>query len=71
MTDPFASGIYHGPEDAPFVAIHFYAGGIMTVGGAFTHTSVVIPEPSAIALAGVRFNGLAFVDAAMATDGSF
>jgi hypothetical protein len=52
MTDVFATGVYHGPEDAPFVAIHFYAGDFMTVSGEFTHLSV-IPEPGSFALAGV------------------
>jgi hypothetical protein len=49
MTDLFATGIFHAPEDAAFVAIHFYAGGLMTVSGEFTHTSTV-PEPSAASL---------------------
>jgi len=54
MTDFFATGIYHGPEAAPFVAIHFYAGGLMTASGTFTHTSV--PEPtSCLALSGLGF----------------
>ncbi len=44
MTSFFDSGVFHGPEDAPFVQIHFYAGGLMTVSGSFTHASVV-PEP--------------------------
>lgn len=44
MTAFFDSGVFHGPEDAPFVQIHFYAGGLMTVSGPFTHASVV-PEP--------------------------
>ncbi|MCI0332819.1 MAG: PEP-CTERM sorting domain-containing protein [Planctomycetes bacterium] len=57
MTDLFATGVYHGPEDAPFVAIHFYAGDFMTVSGEFTHTSV-IPEPSAILLVGVGLMSL-------------
>jgi hypothetical protein len=52
MTDFFGTGIYHGPDDAPFVAIHFYAGGLMTVSGEFAHISVV-PEPSAIVFAAV------------------
>jgi hypothetical protein len=50
MTDVFATGVFHGPEDAPFVAIHFYAGGLMTASGEFTHTSFVVPEPQSIAL---------------------
>ena len=44
MTAFFSSGVFHGPTDAPFVRIHFYAGGIMTVSGPFNHISVV-PEP--------------------------
>ena len=45
----FATGVYHGPADAPFVAIHFYAGGLMTASGDFTHVSVV-PEPKPVML---------------------
>ncbi|MBX7075007.1 MAG: hypothetical protein K1X71_17835 [Pirellulales bacterium] len=45
MTDFFATGVFPGPDDAPFVAIHFYAGDFMVVSGTFTHTSV-IPEPA-------------------------
>ena len=44
-----STGVFHGPEDAPFVAIHFYAGAIMTLSGPFTHASVV-PEPAAAAM---------------------
>jgi hypothetical protein len=51
MTDLFATGVFHGPEDAPFVAIHFYAGAFMTMTGEFSHISTVIPEPSAMLLA--------------------
>jgi hypothetical protein len=46
MTDLYATGTYNGPEDAPFVAIHFYAGGLMTVSGTFDHISV--PEPGGL-----------------------
>jgi len=46
MTDFFSTGVYRGPDDAPFVAVHFYAGGLMIASGEFTHTSVV-PEPAA------------------------
>jgi hypothetical protein len=49
MTDLYGTGVFPGPEDAPFVAIHFYAGALITVSGEFTHTSVV-PEPQSIAL---------------------
>jgi hypothetical protein len=49
MTDFFATGVFPGPEDAPFVAIHFYAGGLMITSGEFTHASIV-PEPSAALL---------------------
>lgn len=52
MTTPISTGVYHGPADAPFVAIHFYAGNLMTVSGSFTHASVV-PEPSTLALLSV------------------
>jgi hypothetical protein len=50
MTDFFATGVFPGPDDAPFVAIHFYAGDFMVVSGTFTHTSV-IPEPATWSLA--------------------
>ena len=50
MTDFFATGVFHGTEDSPFVAIHFYAGGLMTVSGEFTHTSIAVPEPHSVAL---------------------
>lgn len=50
MTDLYGTGVFPGPEDAPFVAIHFYAGALITVSGEFTHTSIV-PEPQTIALA--------------------
>ena len=49
MTDFFSTGIFHGPADAPFVALHMYAGAIMIVTGEFSHTSVV-PEPSCAGL---------------------
>ena len=49
MTAFFDSGVFHGPADAPWVRIHFYAGGIMTVSGSFSHVSVV-PEPAPAAL---------------------
>jgi hypothetical protein len=57
MTTPISTGIYHGPSEAPFVAIHFYAGGLMGVAGSFTHESVV-PEPSTLALLGAGGLGL-------------
>jgi hypothetical protein len=47
-TDFFATGVYNGPDDAPWVRIHFYAGAIMFVSGEFTHTSTIIPEPGAM-----------------------
>lgn len=50
MTDFFATGVYHGPDADPFVAIHFYAGGLMTVSGEFVHTSV--PEPTSCVVVG-------------------
>jgi len=49
MTDFFSTGVFHGPADAPFVAVHFYAGGLMIGSGTFTHVSVV-PEPHPAAL---------------------
>lgn len=45
----FDSGVFHGPIDAPFVRLHFYAGGLMTAAGSFSHISVV-PEPVGAAL---------------------
>lgn len=57
ITDFFATGVFHGLADAPFVAIHFYAGGLMTASGTFTHTSVV-PEPTTAAMLG---GGLVFM----------
>lgn len=48
MSDFFSTGVFPGPDDAPFVAIHFYAGGIMTVSGVFSHISV--PEPQSLSL---------------------
>lgn len=47
----FDTGIYHGPDDAAWVRVHFYAGAIMTVSGTFTHTSVVPEPPPALLLA--------------------
>ena len=55
MTSFFDSGVFHGPDDAAWVQIHFYAGGIMTVSGPFNHVSIV-PEP---ATAGLWALGLA------------
>jgi hypothetical protein len=49
MTDFYGTGVFPGPDDAPFVAIHFYAGALITVSGEFTHTSVV-PEPTSAGL---------------------
>lgn len=49
VTSFFSSGVFHGPDDADWVRIHFYAGGLMTVSGTFTHASVV-PEPASAAL---------------------
>jgi hypothetical protein len=52
MTDFYMTGVYPGPEDAPFVAIHFFADALITVSGEFTHTSTVaIPEPASIGIA--------------------
>ena len=50
VTDFYGTGVFPGPEDAPFVAIHFYAGALITVSGEFTHTSVVVPEPQSMCL---------------------
>jgi PEP-CTERM motif len=60
VTTLMSTGVYRGPVDAPFVAIHFAAGGLMTVSGAFTHASVV-PEPDVFAL---LIAGLVLVGAA-------
>jgi hypothetical protein len=49
MTDFYGTGVFPGPDDASFVAIHFYAGALITVSGEFTHTSVV-PEPASAGL---------------------
>ncbi|MCC6535579.1 MAG: hypothetical protein IT531_23760 [Burkholderiales bacterium] len=45
MTAIFDTGVFHGPADAPWVAIHFFAGDFLTVSGEFSHLSAV-PEPS-------------------------
>lgn len=55
----FDTGVYHGPSDAPWVRLHFYAGGLMTVSGTFTHTSAV-PEPPAALLLTVGALALAW-----------
>lgn len=52
-----STGVFHAPADAAFVALHFYAGAIMTVSGSFTHTSVV-PEPLA---AGMWLTGVGLI----------
>lgn len=49
-TDFFGTGVFPGPDDAPFVAIHFYAGGLMIASGEFSHLSVVVPEPTSAGL---------------------
>lgn len=47
----FDSGWFQAPHDAPFVRIHFYAGGLMLVSGIFSHASVVAEPASATLLA--------------------
>ncbi len=49
ITDFYATGVFPGPADAPFVAIHFYAGAFMFASGGFGHISV-IPTPGAATL---------------------
>jgi hypothetical protein len=58
MTDVFATGVYNGPDDAPFVAIHFYAGAFMTMTGEFSHISTIVPEPGTSVLAGAGLAAL-------------
>jgi len=48
-TDFFSTGVFHGPDDAAFVGLHFYAGGLMIGSGTFSHVSA-IPEPKDAAL---------------------
>lgn len=55
-----STGVFHGPDDAAFVAIHFYAGALMTVSGDFTHASVV-PEPSLAVMFGLGSVAMAVV----------
>lgn len=45
----FDTGVFLGPTDAALVAVHFFAGSLMTVSGDFAHVSVV-PEPGQFAL---------------------
>jgi hypothetical protein len=49
MTDLYSTGVHRAAADAPFVALHFYAGGLMIVSGDFAHISAV-PEPRAALL---------------------
>lgn len=58
MTTFFDTHVYHGPEDAPWVQIHFYAGGLMTASGTFEHASVV-PQPASITLWALGLGALA------------
>ncbi len=51
ITTLFDTHVYHGPEDAPFVRLHFAAGALMTVSGTFSHVSVVPELPPAMMLA--------------------
>ena len=53
MTDFFMTGVFTSPEEAPFVAIHFHAGGLMITRGEFEHVSV--PLPASGAMLGVRY----------------
>ncbi|MBX3599939.1 MAG: PEP-CTERM sorting domain-containing protein [Rubrivivax sp.] len=54
----FDTGVFSTPGEAPFVQLHFYAGGLMFVSGAFDHVSVV-PEPATAALWLAGLAGLA------------
>lgn len=45
------TGTFHGPNDAAFVRLHFYAGGLMITSGEFVHASVVLEPASALLLA--------------------
>lgn len=51
VTTLFDTHVFHGPADAPFVRVSFAAGGLITVSGTFTHTSVVPELPTAGLLA--------------------
>lgn len=54
----FDTGVFTAPGEAPFVQLHFYAGGLMFVSGAFDHVSVV-PEPASAALMLAGLAGIA------------
>ena len=59
VTSFWESGVFNGPEDAAWVQIHFYAGGIMTVSGPFNHVSIV-PEPETAGLWALGLAALAW-----------
>ena len=48
MTDFFMTGVFTSPEEAPFVAIHFHAGGLMITRGEFEHVSMPLPASGAL-----------------------
>lgn len=51
ITAFYTTGTFHGPDDAAFVRLHFYAGGLMIASGEFAHTAVVPESASALLLA--------------------
>ena len=49
-TDLFDTGLFHGDDQTPFVALHFFAGGLMVTSGSFSHVSTVVPVPASAVL---------------------
>ena len=48
ITDFFMTGVFTSPEEAPFVAIHFHAGGLMITRSEFEHVSMPLPASGAL-----------------------